>query len=68
LFHGHLMKMITSCSNSACNAELGAVLALSRFWLSPGVSSVLERFWKSHISQSRPILAFDLGDIVGELS
>ena len=34
LFYGHLMKMITSCSNSACKAELGVVLALSRIWLS----------------------------------
>jgi len=42
LFYGHLMKMITSCPKSACKAELGAVLALSRFWLSPGFNSLLD--------------------------
>ena len=27
LFHGHLMKMITTCSKSACKADMGAVFA-----------------------------------------
>jgi len=47
LFHGHLMKMITTYSKSAYKADLGAVLALS-----PGATSLLDRFWKLHISSS----------------
>jgi len=50
LFHGHLMKMITSCSKSACKAVLIAVLALNQIWLSPGAASLLDRFWELHIS------------------
>ena len=42
LFYGHLMKMNTSCSKSVFKADLGAVLALSRIWLSPGFNSLLE--------------------------
>jgi len=55
LFHGHLIKMITSCSKSACKAILAAVLALSKILLSPGVTSLLDQFWQLHISLSRPI-------------
>jgi len=55
LFYGHLIKMITACTKSACKAVLGVVLALSQIWLSPGASSLLDRFWKPHISQSRLI-------------
>jgi len=47
---GHLMKMITSCSKSACKAVFGAVLTLNQIWLSPGATSLLDRFWELHIS------------------
>ena len=44
LFYGHLMKIMTSCSKVTHKAVLGAVLALSRIWLSPGFNNLLERF------------------------
>jgi len=55
LFYGHLMKMIPSSSKSAYKAVLGADLALNQIWLSPGATSLHDRFWELHISQSRPI-------------
>ena len=55
LFYSHLMKMNTSCSKSAFKAVLVAILALSQIWLSPGASSLLDRFWRPHMSHSRPI-------------
>ena len=58
LFYVQLMKMTTSCSKRAFNADLGAVLALNEIWLSPRVNSLRDRFWKSHMSQSRPIWLF----------
>ena len=33
LFHGHLMKMNTTCSKSAHKADLGAALTLSKILL-----------------------------------
>jgi len=44
LFHGHLMKMNTNSSKVTHKADLGAVLALSRIWLSPGFNILLEQF------------------------
>jgi len=49
LFDGHIMKMNTTCPKSAYKAELGAVLALSQILLSPGATSLADRFWKLHI-------------------
>jgi len=42
LFYGHHMKMTTSCSKSDGKAVLGAVLALSQIWQSPGATSLLD--------------------------
>jgi len=53
LFHGHLMKMITTFSKSAYKADLGAILTLSKILLSRGATSLPDRFWELHISSSR---------------
>jgi len=44
LFYGHRMKMNTSIAKVAHKADLGAVLALNQIWLSPGATSLLDRF------------------------
>ena len=49
------MKIITTCSNLAHKAELGAVLALSKILLSPGALSLLEGFWKLYTISSTSI-------------
>ena len=53
LFHCHLMKMITTCSKSAYKADLWAVLTLSKILLSPGATSLPDRFWKISLYPSR---------------
>jgi len=50
LFYGHLMKMKTSSSKVAHNADLGAVLALNQIWLSPSATSLRDRYWEPYIS------------------
>ena len=66
LFHGHLMKMITTCSKSAYKADLGAVLALSKSllsWRHQFALSVLETSY--HFIQAD--LVFALVDKLVEL-
>ena len=55
LFYGHLMKMITNSSKVAHKADLGLFSTLRKFSKSWNETSLLDRFWKLYIFQSRPI-------------
>jgi len=57
-FYGHLMKMITNSSKVTHKAELGLFSTLRKFSKSWNETSLLDRFWKLYIFQSRPIWLF----------
>jgi len=55
LFYGQLMKMITNSSKVTHKADLGLFPTLRKFSKSWNETSLLDRFWESCISQSKPI-------------
>ena len=55
LFYGHLMKMRTSSSKVTHKADLGLFPTLRKIFQVWGRNSLLDRFWKPPISQSRLI-------------
>ena len=55
LFYVHLMKMKTSSSKVTHKADLGLFPTLRKFFEVRGRSSLLDRFSKLHIFQTRPI-------------